>query len=90
MALLLIIVGFMVLLAWKQGRPLKLALTPDEARKVREQWWFAAKCELKVWAILFVFGYALVGNALASNGTFTCSSSGARSCFSAGWQFGQQ
>jgi hypothetical protein len=66
MALLLIIVAFMVLMAWKQGRPLKLVLTLEEARKVREQWWFTAKCELKVWAILFVFGYVLVGNALAS------------------------
>jgi hypothetical protein len=63
---MLIIIGVLVLL-WvhKSGRPIKLVLTPEEAKAVKAHWWKAAIVELKVWAILFVVGYALAAETLS-------------------------
>ena len=63
----LIIIAVLVLVwAYKTGRPMKLVLTPEEAKAVRAKWWRTARFELKLWAVAFVLGYALAGNALAS------------------------
>ncbi len=66
MGVLIIIIVLVFLWAYKSGRPMKLVLAPEEAKQVRERWWRFAKTELKVWALFFVLGYALVGNALAA------------------------
>lgn len=63
----LIIIAVLVLVwAYKTGRPMKLVLTPEEAKAVRAKWWRMARFELKLWAGAFVLGYALAGNALVS------------------------
>jgi hypothetical protein len=51
MALLTLILLFVVFAAWKDRRPLKIVLTPEEARAVRARWWEAAKGELQCWAV---------------------------------------
>jgi hypothetical protein len=66
MGVLIIIIVLVVLWAHKSGRPMKLLLTPEEAKAVKAKWWFRARNEVKVWAICFVLGYALVGQSLAS------------------------
>jgi hypothetical protein len=66
MGVLIIIIVLVVLWAHKSGRPMKLVLTPEEAKAVKAKWWFRARNEVKVWAICFVLGYALVGQSLAS------------------------
>jgi hypothetical protein len=66
MGFLIIIIALLVLWAHKSGRPMKLVLTPEEAKAVRAKWWWTAWFELKLWAGAFVLGYALAGNALAS------------------------
>jgi len=65
MGVLIIIVLLVILWAYKSGRPLKLVLTPEEAKAVKARWWLLARNELKVWAIFFVLGYALAADALA-------------------------
>jgi hypothetical protein len=62
---LIIIIVLVVLWAHKSGRPMKLVLTPEEAKAVKERWWLLARAELKSWAICFMFGYALVADTLA-------------------------
>ena len=66
MGFLIIIIVLVVLWAHKSGRPMKLVLTPEEAKAVKAKWWRTAGFELKLWAGAFVLGYALAGNALAS------------------------
>ena len=66
MGFLIIIIVLVVLWAHKSGRPMKLVLKPEEAKAVRAKWWRTAGFELKLWAGAFVLGYALAGNALAS------------------------
>jgi hypothetical protein len=66
MGFLIIIIVLVVLWAHKSGRPMKLVLTPEEAKAVRAKWWAAARVELKVWAICFAVGYAVAGQSLAS------------------------
>jgi len=65
MGFLIIIIVLVVLWAHKSGRPMKLVLKPEEAKAVKARWWKAAIAELKVWAIFFVFGYALASDTLA-------------------------
>jgi hypothetical protein len=66
MTLLAIIVLLVVFKAWKDGRPLKLVLSEEEARAVKARWWTAARRELKIWAVCFVVGSALFAATLAS------------------------
>jgi hypothetical protein len=66
MTLLAIIVLLIVFKAWKDGRPLKLVLSEEEARAVKARWWTAARRELKIWAICFVIGSALFAATLQS------------------------
>jgi hypothetical protein len=64
MALLTIIILLVVLWASRNGR-LKVVLTPDEARTIRERWWWRAWVELKSWVLCFAFGYALAADTFA-------------------------
>ena len=64
MALLTIVIVLVALWASRTGR-LKVVLTPEEARTMRERWWRTAWVELKAWVICFAFGYALAADALA-------------------------
>jgi hypothetical protein len=64
MALLTIIIVLVVLWASRNGR-LKVVLTPEEARTIRERWWRTAWVELKAWVICFAFGYALAADTFA-------------------------
>ena len=64
MALLTIIIVLVVLWASRNGL-LKVVLTPEEARMIRECWWRTAWVELKAWAICFAFGYALAADTFA-------------------------
>jgi hypothetical protein len=66
MGMLVIIIVLVVLWAHKSGRPMKLVLTPEEAIAVKARWWASARAELKAWAIVFVLGYAVAGESLAS------------------------
>ncbi len=66
MGFLIIIIVLVILWAHKSGRPMKLVLTPEEAKAVKAKWWRTAGFELKLWAGAFALGYALAGNALAS------------------------
>lgn len=66
MSFLLIALAIAAWTAFRQGRPVKLVLSPEEAQAVKARWWASAKAELRVWAIAFVIGCALLGNALAS------------------------
>jgi hypothetical protein len=66
MALLTIIILFVVFAAWKDRRPLKIVLTPEEARAVRARWWAAAKGELVAWAVVCGLLLALLGQDLAT------------------------
>lgn len=66
MGFLILIILLVLLWAYKSGRPMKLVLSPEEAKAVKTRWWSAARAELKVWAIVFVLGYALAGQSLAS------------------------
>jgi hypothetical protein len=65
MGFLIIIIVLVILWAHKSGHPMKLVLTPEEAKAVKARWWKAARVELKVWAIFFVLGYALASDTLA-------------------------
>jgi hypothetical protein len=65
MGVLIIIVLLVIAWAYKSGRPMKLVLTPEEAKAVKARWWLIARNELKVWAIFFALGYALAADALA-------------------------
>jgi hypothetical protein len=64
MTLLTIIVLLIIFKAWKDGRPLKLVLSEEEARAVKAQWWSAARRELKIWVVCFVIGSALFATTL--------------------------
>ena len=65
MGVLIIIVVLVIVWAYKSGRPMKLVLTPEEAKAVKAKWWLIARNELKVWVIFFALGYALAADALA-------------------------
>ena len=66
MALLTIIVLLVVAAAWRGGRPLKIVLSDEEAKAVKARWWAAARGELKMWAICFGLGFALLWDPLAA------------------------
>src|SRR5258707_11052384 len=66
MGFLIGIITLVIIWAHKTRRPMKLVLTPEEAKAVKATWWFSARNELKIWAIFFVLGYALVGQPLAA------------------------
>jgi hypothetical protein len=53
-----------VLWASRNGR-LKVVLTPEEARTIRERWWRTAWVELKAWVICFAFTYGLAADTFA-------------------------
>ena len=65
MGLLIIIAVLVLLWAHRSGRPIKLALTPEESKAVKARWWEVALAELKVWAIFFGLGYALAADTLS-------------------------
>jgi hypothetical protein len=64
MALLTIIIVLVVLWASRNGR-LKVVLTPEEAKAIRERWSRTAWVELKAWVLCFALGYALAADTLA-------------------------
>jgi len=64
MAVLIIIFLCVVLAARYSGRPVKLVLSDEEARLVKERWWAAARAELKGWTVFFAFGCAFCWNTL--------------------------
>jgi hypothetical protein len=66
MALLTVIVLLVVAAAWRGGRPLKIVLSDEEAKAVKARWWAAARGELKLWAICFPIGFALLWDPLAA------------------------
>ena len=66
MTIIVIVVLFLIFKAHREKRPLKVVLTPEEARDVRARWWAAAKSELKCWVICFGIGMALLGEDLAN------------------------
>ena len=66
MGFVIIIVLLVLLWAYRAGRPMKLVLTPEEAKVIKANWWAAARAELKIWAIFFALGFAIVGHSLAS------------------------
>jgi len=66
MGFLIVTIALVTVWAYKTGRPMKLVLTPEEAKAVKATWWFSARNELKIWAIFFVLGYALAGQPLAA------------------------
>jgi len=66
MAILSIIVLVVIVVAWRDRRPLKLVLTDEEAKAIKERWWAAARGEFKVWAICFGIGSAVLWDPLAA------------------------
>jgi hypothetical protein len=64
MTIIVITVLFLVFKALRERRPLKIVLTPEEARAVRDLWWSAAKGELVAWAVVSSIGLALLGQDL--------------------------
>ena len=64
MAVLAIMIVLVVLWASRNGR-LKVVLTPEEAKVIRERWWRTAWIELKAWVLCFALGYALAAGTLA-------------------------
>jgi hypothetical protein len=64
MAVLTIMIVLVVLWASRNGR-LKVVLTPEEAKVIRERWRRTAWIELKAWVLCFALGYALAADTLA-------------------------
>jgi hypothetical protein len=66
MTILVLVILFLVFKALREKRPLKIVLTPEEAKAVKARWWAVAKGELKMWAVCAGLAGALFGQDLES------------------------